>query len=74
MMRKISETINSKAAGIKKRAGEFYIRNRYVSGVTVIELVLIIVILIALLIIFKTQLTDLLNTIFDKITSQSSAI
>lgn len=46
----------------------------YVSGVTVIELVLILVILIALLLIFKNQLIDLINTIFEKITSESSGI
>lgn len=43
----------------------------YVSGITVIELVLILVIIIALLVIFKEQLIDLLNTIFEKITSES---
>lgn len=42
----------------------------YVSGITVIELVLILVIIIALLVIFKEQLIDLLNTIFEKITSE----
>lgn len=46
----------------------------YVSGITVIELVLILVIIIALLVIFKEQLVDLLNTIFEKITSESSGI
>ena len=40
----------------------------------VIELVLILVIIIALLVIFKEQLIDLLNTIFEKITSESSGI
>ena len=46
----------------------------YVSGITVIELVLILVIIIALLVIFKEQWIDLLNTIFEKITSESSGI
>ena len=45
-----------------------------VSGITVIELVLILVIVIALLLIFKNQLIDLINTIFDKIVSESSGI
>ena len=43
-------------------------------GITVIELVLILVIIIALLLIFKTELINLINTIFDKITSESSGI
>ena len=49
-------------------------RRRYVSGVTVIEMVLILVIIIALLLIFKNQLISLINTIFDKITSESAGI
>ena len=53
---------------------EIDMRNRYVSGITVIELVLILVIVIALLLIFKNQLIDLINTIFDKIVSESSGI
>lgn len=44
------------------------------SGMTVVELLLILVVIIALVLIFKTQLTDLVNTIFDKITSESSGI
>lgn len=38
------------------------------------EGVKIMVIIIALLVIFKEQLIDLLNTIFEKITSESSGI
>lgn len=38
------------------------------------EGVKIIVVIIALLVIFKEQLIDLLNTIFEKITSESSGI
>ena len=59
---------------VKERIRDFFIRPRYVSGITVIELVLILVIIIALLLIFKTQLINLINTIFDKITSESSGI
>ena len=55
-----------------RRGEAFLISHRYVSGITVIELVLILVIIIALLLIFKNQLTSLINTIFEKITSESS--
>ena len=48
--------------------------SKYISGITVIELVLILVIVIALLLIFKTELINLINSIFDKITSESSGI
>lgn len=44
------------------------------SGVGVVEVILILVVLIGLVIIFKSQLTTLVNTIFRKITSQSSSI
>lgn len=44
------------------------------SGLSVIEMLLILVVIIALVLIFKTQLINLVNTIFDKITSESSGI
>ncbi len=39
-----------------------------------VELILIIVVLIGLVIIFKTQLTSLVTNILSKITSQSNSI
>ena len=39
-----------------------------------VEVILILVVLIGLVIIFKTQLTNLVTTIFEKITSESSTI
>ena len=44
------------------------------SGMSVIELLLILVVIIALVLIFKNQLTDLVNTSFEKITSESAGI
>lgn len=44
------------------------------SGITTIELLLILVVIIALILIFKNQLIDLVNTIFEKITSESAGI
>ena len=44
------------------------------SGMGTVEVILIIVVLISLVIIFKTQLTDLVNTIFAKIASQANSI
>lgn len=43
-------------------------------GIGVVEVILILVVLIGLVIIFKSQLTDLVNSIFNKITSESSGI
>ena len=57
-----------------RRGEPVLISHRSVPGITVIELVVILVIIIALLLIFKNQLTSLINTIFEKITSESSRI
>lgn len=43
-------------------------------GIGTVEIILILVVLIGLVIIFKNQLTTLVNSIFDKITTQSSSI
>lgn len=43
-------------------------------GLSVVELILILVVIIALVLIFKTQLISLVNSIFEKITSESSGI
>lgn len=43
-------------------------------GIGTVEMILILVVLISLVIIFKEQLTDLVNDIFSQITSKSSSI
>ena len=43
-------------------------------GVGVVELILILVVLIGLVLIFKDQLTNLVNAILSKITKQSNSI
>lgn len=44
------------------------------SGMGVVEVILIIVVLIGLVIIFRNQITGVVNDIFEKIVSQSSSI
>lgn len=44
------------------------------SGIGTIEMILLLVVLIGLVLIFKSQLTELVNTIFEKITSESAGI
>lgn len=44
------------------------------SGLSVVEMILILVVIIALVLIFKNQLISLVNSIFDKITSESAGI
>lgn len=55
----------------KQELGEFI---RQEDGVGVIELVLILVVLIGLVIIFKSQITALLESIFKEINSQSKEV
>ncbi len=43
-------------------------------GVGVVEIILILVVLISLVLIFKKQLTSLVNSIFKKIVSQSDSV
>ena len=43
-------------------------------GIGVVEVILILVVLIGLVLIFKSQLTSLVQTIFQKITSESAGV
>lgn len=43
-------------------------------GIGTVEMILILVVLIALVLIFKEQLTDLVNTIFEKISTESGKV
>lgn len=54
----------------------WYIRDklREEDGIGVVEVILILVVLIGLVIIFKSQLTSLVQNIFQKIVSESSGI
>ena len=63
--------------------GGMYMRNltetargfiREEDAVGVVEIILILVVLISLVIIFKEQLTNLVNSILSKITKQSNSI
>lgn len=56
---------------LRKKAQEFLLDE---SGMGVIEVVLIIVVLIGLVIIFKTQITTLLNSVFTEIQSQATEV
>ncbi len=44
------------------------------SGVGVVEIILILVVLIGLVIIFRDQLTSLMNGIFERIVQDSNAV
>ena len=44
------------------------------SGAGVVEILLVMVVILGIVLIFKKQLTSLVNTIFSKITSQSNSV
>lgn len=56
---------------IKKSLRNFFTEE---DGMGTVEVILIIVVLIGLVIIFKSQLTSLVNTIFEKINKQANSI
>ena len=72
--------MGSKEQVFRNRKGEKQMRNEFVEfmrqedGVGVIEVVLILVVLIGLVIIFKEQITKLLNNIFKEIEKQSKEV
>ena len=43
-------------------------------GMGTVEIILIILVLVGLVIIFKSQITDLVESIFDKISTQTSKV
>ncbi len=66
-MREIEHFLRKKAVYIK-----YLLKDD--AGLSVVEMILILVVIIALILIFKTQLISLVNSIFEKITSESSGI
>lgn len=58
----------------RKLQGVKYFLTESNAGMGTVEIILIIVVLIGLVIIFKGQITELVNDIFDKITSQANKV
>lgn len=50
------------------------IQGKQTKGSVMVEAILVLVVLIALVVIFKNQLTDLVGDIFDKITKEAIGI
>lgn len=57
-----------------KKVKQFFKFMKEEKGIGVVEVILILVVLIGLVIIFKSQLTSLVQSIFEKITSESGKI
>ena len=70
-MKKLYVKMMSMASGRQRRAREVLNNDE---GMGTVEVILIILVLIGLVIIFKSQLTDLVEIIFDKITTQAGTI
>jgi Flp pilus assembly pilin Flp len=56
---------------MKREKGNFLNNHR---GMGTVEMILIIVVLIGLVLIFKTQIGELVGTVFQKISADSAAI
>ena len=59
---------------VKKKLWTGWIRIQKKDGISTVELILVLVVIIGLVIIFKKQLNELVTKIFEKITNESSGI
>lgn len=59
---------------IKEKIKTTFMTLKNNSGLSVVEMILILVVIIALVLIFKQQLMDLVNKIFKKITTESMKV
>ena len=60
---------------VKKRAGDFFSNFRNDDkGIGVVEVILILVVLIGLVVIFRDQLTSIINGIFERIADDANAL
>ena len=70
-MKRMYAKMRCLAAGLQRRIGKILHDEE---GMGTVEVILIILVLIGLVIIFKSQLTDLVESIFTKITKQAGTI
>ena len=70
-MKRMYAKMRCLAAGLQRKMGKILYDEE---GMGTMEVILIILVLIGLVIIFKSQLTDLVESIFTKITKQAGTI
>ena len=70
-MKRMYAKMRCLAAGLQRKMGKILYDEE---GMGTVEVILIILVLIGLVIIFKSQITDLVESIFDKITKQAGTI
>lgn len=74
-MKRTERTMREKTTGTetgKLKGLRMFLREE--EGMGTVEIILIIVVLIGLVIIFKTQLRSLVQTVFEKITQDSNTV
>ena len=59
-------------AKVRRKGMREFIREE--EGMGTVEIILIIVVLVGLVIIFKSQITKIINSLFQKITSQTGTV
>ncbi|GAB6159599.1 Flp1 family type IVb pilin [Howardella ureilytica] len=75
MIGKIKETLTNKIFYIKERIRSHFINVwKREDGMGVVEVILITVVLIALVIIFKKQISSVVNTILSKMSNQANQV
>ena len=70
-MKRMYAKMRCLAAGLQRKMGKILHDEE---GMGTVEVILIILVLIGMVIIFKSQLTDLVESIFTKITKQAGTI
>lgn len=71
-MKRIREKLDQILIGFQIRKKNFLTEDN--RGMGTVEVILIIIVLISLVLIFKSQLTSLVQTLFKKITKQANAV
>lgn len=71
MMLKLKWKMKTAVYELKRRVGEIWNSE---DGVGTVEVVLLILVAVGLVLIFKDKITDLVNSIFSKITSQAGKV
>lgn len=71
MMLKMKWKAKAVLGAVKRRAAEIFNNE---DGVGTVEVVLLILVAVGLVLIFKDKITDLVNSIFSKITSQAGKV
>jgi len=65
---------HGKGGAIMQRMKQFFALMQNEEGVGVVEVILILIVLVGVVIIFRTQITNLITTVFETLTNEISGI